>query len=1087
MRSEQTERIKIWLECLKKDIYSHVGEVKLHRMTTYENLGFKAVHSLLNKQKRAKDWDLKKQESEPVAKVFYADYPAEWGRKWEYGWFAGTLKLSELSADTASENNAGTDSNPDEEGFTLAGRRLELIPDVGGEMLIEINGELAGSHDLKHDGVTLTRSAEGDEEYEILIESYAGHGPRLEHAGPLMYGDVAVPEPPHYQVKTGKCSVLVCNDDAYGLYIDVVTLWQLYNCLDEKSLRAQKVLAALFKFTRIADFEAEPEKRNASYREARKVLKPALECVNGSTAPDFALFGQSHLDLAWKWTTEETRRKCARTYSTQLSFMDEFPDFKFFGCSPYIFESIRKDYPELFKRIKKRVAEGRITVDGGMYVESDTNMPTGEALIRQILYAKEWYRQYFNTDTVMVWLPDCFGFSGQLPQIMAKSGIKYFSTQKLFRALEGAETFPYNDFVWEGIDGTRIVSHMHKKNNARLEVSQIYDRWYKDRVQNENFEEMMFPFGYGDGGGGVTREMLETAERGKNLEGCPKTQYEDPVSFMERLDERMKAQAEESGYGLDGVNLYKGEIYLPWHRGTYTSQAGIKFANRKTEATLHEADLWCSIAIYKGLVNENEMRNDLKDLWIRLMFLQFHDVLPGTSIERVNAEALEEFGKVNTAAMLLAEKAKRLICNADKIVWNPISVEREIGTEGLVVPSCGYLCMESAASAENAQNDMPFEADEIIDNSEDDDTNQPVCFALEDGSVVLSNGIITATVDAIGRLKSCILGVREFISEPANAFRLYKDINIAYDAWELATFYRNEEIKDAFKTAHITDFGVEKKGLVSEAYVEVAAEFSDSALYQRISLAQNGRQVEFTTGIDWHETHKILRVDFPTVINTDSVICETQYGYVKRPNHRSKQSDADRFEGCMHRYAALAEDNCGVILLNDGKYGCGAEGGTLSMTCLKAAKIPDANADMGQHYFSYAFRPYTGGFAGAGAAAEGMIFNSPVETGNISANDMPSASESFFDVDGGSVILDWVKPAEDGSGDLIIRLYESMNSAERAVFSTSLPVLQAFACNCIEQNEKELTLDQADDGRIKIELSFKPFEIKTIRLRRKRS
>ncbi len=1045
MRSEKTERAKQWIDLLKQDIYRPVGTIPVHRMCTYENLGFKAVHALLKRQMASDKWETMKQEGEPSPKVFYAEYPAEWGRKWEYGWFYGTLDVSGLGV--------------------APGTRLELVPDVGGEMLIEVNGELAGSRDLKHDGVTLTRSSGGDESFEILIESYAGHGPRLEHAGPLMYGTEAVPEPPHYQVKTGKCSILACNEDAYALYIDALALWQLYEKLDPKSLRAEKILEALFEFTKAVDFEVDLEARTASYISAGKTLKAALACVNGSTAPDFALFGQSHLDLAWKWTTEETRRKCARTYSTQLALMEEYPEYVFFGCSPYIFESIRKDYPALFKRIVKMVKAGRIAADGGMYVESDTNIPEGEALIRQILYAKEWYRQYFGTDTLMVWLPDCFGFSGQLPQIMKKSGIRYFSTQKLFRAREGAEVFPYNDFLWEGIDGTRIVSHMHKKNNARLEVGQIIERWEKDRVQHEDYDEMMFPFGYGDGGGGATRDMLETAARTRDLEGCPKTHFEDPVSFMKRLEKRLDERIGAEGVGNGGVNLYRGELYLPWHRGTYTTQAGIKFANRKTEQALREADLWCSIAVYRGLLDEKETRNALKDLWISMMFLQFHDVLPGTSIEQVNKEALAKFGEVKTLADILSSRARRLLCGGDNTVWNPVGAERGLGRSGLKVPSCGYLTVRAGKEDEE---------EEFL----------PDCFELPDGSVVMSNGILTVTIDPRGRMSSCIAGEREFIAEPANSFRLYKDINVEYDAWELATFYRTQELAGAFENARITDFGTETRSGIPEAYVEVACEFSESVLYQRISLSLDGEQVEFTTGIDWHETHKILRVEFPTVINIDGIISEIQYGYVKRPNHRSKRSDADCFEGCMHRYAALAEDNCGVILLNDGKYGCGAEGGNIGMTCLKAAKIPDAHADMGQHYFSYAFRPYFGSFAEAGAAVEGMCFNAPVDIEGLPEGKRLEAKEacSFFETEASNVIIDWVKPAEDGSSDMIVRLYEAVNSHEHAVFKTPLEVSHIFACSMLEQNESELEISRDGEGVTSVDLGFKPFEVKTLRI-----
>lgn len=1036
MISEQIERVKIWLEELKKDFYTPVGEVSLHRMTTFENLGFDRVHSLVAAQMRSKEWDIRELTGEPVSNLFYAKYPAEWGRKWEYGWFVGAIDSDRIC-------------NVPE------GSRLELVPDVGGEMLIEINGQLAGSRDLKHTGVTLSRSYKSGESFDILIESYSGHGPRLENGGPLFYGEVAVPEPPMYQVKTGHCTYGIWNEDAFQLYMDANTLWQLYQCIDSKTLRAEKIIAALFEFTRIADFECEPELRNISYRAAREALADVLSAENGDTAPVFSIFGQSHLDLAWKWTREETRRKCARTYSTQLALLDEYPDYIFFGCSPYILESIRQDYPELFERIVQKIKEGRIVVDGGMFVESDTNIPAGEALIRQIAFAKEWCDTFLGSDVRMVWLPDCFGFSGQLPQIMKKSGIDYFSTQKLFRALEGCEQFPYNDFYWEGIDGTRIPTHFYKKNNARFEVKQVYERWDKDRVQHEDFDEMMFPFGFGDGGGGATRDMLETAERVRDLEGLPRCRWEDPVSFMDRLNDRLKAKKTP--------NVYRGELYLPWHRGTYTSQAAIKFANRKTESALREADLWCSVAVGMGLIDVSEVSERLKEMWLALMFLQFHDILPGTSIERVNREALTEFGKIDVQAVALAERMKGLIRTENGLIWNPISTDRRVNAEGMTVPSCGYIRLANKAHEEELRND-PLNIK-----------------AREDGSVTITNGRLTAAVDRRGRVTSLKLNGREYLSAPANVFRLYKDINIAYDAWELASFYREEEIEDAFIDASITDFGINKTGPSREIYIDVEKTFGESRLIERITLSENGQQLEFSAVVDWHETHKMLRVDFPTVINSDHIIAETQYGYVTRPNHASKRSDADRFEGAMHRFCALAGDNCGVLVLNDGKYGCSAQGGNISVALLRAAKFPDMNADMGENFFSYALRPYEGSFAMSKAALVGMEFNSPLELPSFDGE--VTQEVSFFNCEADSTVLDWVKLAGDESGDIILRLYESTNSFENAVISSAFEFEQVVLCDMLENSlDKTVEFKKNSEGRTEFTLDFAPFEVKTVRL-----
>ncbi len=1042
MRSEQIERIKIWLDILKRELYTPVAEVKWCRMTTYDNLGFEKAMSIIKARQSGKDTGVL---------AFEDERDGAWGRKWEYGWFYGEIDIASVIGEKRDTD--------------IRGRRLELIPDVGGEMLISVNGKLAGSRDLQHEGITLSRSIKGDEKYEILIESYAGHGPRLEHAGPAPFGVAMVPEPPMFQQREGKSYIAVCNEETYKLYIDALTLWQLYGCLDERSLRAQKILKALFEFTRIADPEAEPKKRKESYVMADKVLQEPLSCVNGSTAPVYTIFGQSHLDLAWKWTWEETRRKCGRTYSTQLSLMEDYEDYKFLGCEPYIFESIKKDYPELYGRILERVKSGNIIPEGGMYVEGDTNIPSGESLIRQCIYGRKWFKENFNADSVMLWLPDCFGFPGQLPQIMKGCGLKYFATQKLSRALEGAEVFPYNNFYWEGIDGTRVLTHFFKKNNARYEVKQLYERWYKDRVQNENIEEMFFPFGFGDGGGGATRDMLETVKRTKDLEGIPRTRQESPVSFFERLEKS----------GTD--NVYRGELYLPWHRGTYTSQARLKRLNRRAENSLREADMWNAIGLFldNETVPEDVCRR-MEELWKRHLFLQFHDILPGTSIERVNNEAEREWSRIIEEADENAVSARKKIaeaCGANYAgaLWNSLSWERYDASSESVIPPCGIL----------------YAVKDKVSSGKFINTAPAVCSIQEEtGNPVLENQHLRAVLDRRGRLISCIVkdesGISsEFISEPANELKLYKDINIAYDAWELATFYKDEEIAGAASDVTLVDFGSDG----TAAYAEFSYRLSESTVRQRIELGRGAKRIDFVTEVDWRECHKLLRVDFPTTVYGGEVISEIQYGYIKRPAHRSKQSDKDRFEGIMHRFEALSESGRGAAVLNDSKYGGSAEDNVLSISLLKAAKIPDMNADMGLQEFTYSFCPYIGEFAGSGVLREAAGLNTPVlGSGTLINREKEECREgrSFINAEGKNVVIDYVKTAEDGSGDMIIRLYESVDAHESCVVKTTLDYSDAVLCDM--QEKYAASLNTAESRAI--ELDFKPFEVKTLRLIRNR-
>ena len=1041
MKSEMMRRVQVWTEHLKEDILTPVLTVPLHRMLTYDNLGFTRVNDMIKAQQASPDWSTRAQTGEGESGVFYATYPAPWGQKWEYGWFYGQIDLKE---------------HPE---ASLAGARLELLPDVGGEMLAEVNGVLRGARDLQHETILLTPCAQGDERFGILIESYAGHGPRLEKGGPLLYGREAVPEPPIHQVKTGLCQICVRNEAAYALYMDLLVLTSLYKTLEPRSLRAQQVLEAMFRASRIMDLECPLAERDRSYRAAREVLRPILAAKNGTVEASFSVFGQSHLDLAWKWTERETRRKCARTYANQLTLLDEYPDYIFFGCSPYILETLETDYPDLYARVQEKIDEGRIVVDGGMYTEPDVQMPAGECLIRQIRYAQEWSRKHTGKAMELLWLPDTFGFSGQLPQIMAQCGLTCFASQKLSRAPEGTEPFPYNDFLWEGIDGTRIQAHFFKKNNAAATPEAFRERWYQDRTQTEHIGEMLFPFGFGDGGGGAVRDMVEAVQRMGNLQGIPACRYEDPVSFCRRLAQRTKEKL-NGNEAAEDVNVYRGELYLSWHRGVWTGQVEVKQQNRRAEQALREAELWSAIAVYLGRMNARALIDELDGLWKRMLFVQFHDVLPGTGIERVNEEAKADLCAIISAANAISDKAKGLLVPQGNAIWNPCSTPRRLNSTGAVLPPCGFSTMAA----------LPQGAPDAVR-----------CWA-EGDDTVLENGSLRARIDNRGRILSLLKNGDEFLAAPANELHLYRNLNTEYDAWELASYYRSDECTNAQRDAARTLFGVRHNGLAWEAFATFSCMVGDSPVRQTVTLSEHGEEIEIALQVDWRETHKLLQVAFPTIVHTDRIIAETQYGYVTRPNHRSRPSDRDRFEGCMHRYCALAGDNLGVILLNDGIYGCGAEGGTMTMSLLRAAKWPDGHADMGIHAFRYAIHPYHGAFAAAQAAAAGQQFNTPFL---MDAGQGPALDLSWFQVqpkDGKSgstgVLIDWVKPAADGSGDLVLRLHESTNSFEKAILRTPLTASAVYRCDALEQRLPD-TPDMA--GQEALSVSLKPFEFQTIR------
>lgn len=1012
---EWEQRLQIWMQELPKYFYEPLGAVSLEGFTTFDQLT-----------------------PSQAACGPFSPMPVgtEWGAAWEYGWFRGSLCLPERAF----------------------GKRVVLRLNMGGEALVWINGREAGARDKQHTEILLTGDARGGERFQILAESYAGHGPRLENGSPCPPDTITIAPAAERQVQVGESTFGVWNETAYQLWMDWQTLWQLRCKMDPASLRFQRIDAALRKASLTADFERETaEERNETFRQARKCLAPALACHNGSTAPVMFTFGQSHLDLAWLWPWQETQRKSARTVSNQLALLEEYPQYRFLWCEPPLYLALKEHYPDLYARVRQRMEQGQMFADGAVWVECDTNLPSGESLIRQILYGRRFYREELNTDSRVVWLPDCFGFSAALPQIMRGCGAEYFATQKIVRNYNGGDPFPYNIFQWEGIDGTRILTHIFKKNNAFVDPETVITRWEEDRVQKEAIDCFLYPFGHGDGGGGPVRNHVEFLRRMGDLEGMPRMRVSTLREFFDHIAEQ----------GTE--NCYVGELYFQCHRGTYTSQALIKRENRKSEFALREAELWGNLA---GTLEPGCMER----LWKKTLFNQFHDVLPGASIQRVCQEAQSAYREVIEACSSLVEAAQKQLAPGDGLtVWNSLSWPRtvqvtlpdgclealdsfgrqlpsqrlgESAAVELDVPACGYTTIYPRPGAGG---------EERSDQKE--------------GPFVLENEFLRLELDRDGRLISAVdrESQRELLEAPGNHFRLYRDTTVRYEAWDIDHSYTEAETFPETKTAvyWVTDGPLRQ-------VLRVEKRFSRSTLIQDVSLSRGQRYVKFETTVDWHEHHKLLKVEFPTTVQTDEALHEIQYGYIKRPNHRSRQYDKDRFEVVNHKYTALREENRGVAVLNDCKYGVSVQGGTIALTLLRAPKVPDMYADMGRHQFTYALTCWNGSFLNSAVVREGYELNVPV---TVSPG---QGTRSFLEISDHNVILDGMKAAEDGSGDLILRLYESKHASVDCTIRLGFHgYTAAYETNLAEDRSKAIPFDGES-----CRLQFRPFEIKTIRLRK---
>ncbi|MCR5756172.1 MAG: alpha-mannosidase [Acetatifactor sp.] len=1040
MHSEWEGRLNHWIHTLKKDFYQPLGELKWTAYPTMEQI-------------------------EPNEARKHAVTPVEagytWGMSREYCWFKSDLILPE----------------------SAEGKRIVLNLNPGGESTLFVNGESFGTYRAGWLGIrhqyysdnTIARNAHAGDSYEIMMETYAGHYfPESElggcATGPVLPGAYEPPEEKGERCVLGVSTYGIWNEDCYQLYMDVMTLQSLMRVMDDTSLRAAHVAEALEKFTLTVDFEQDAEARNESYRQARAELAPVLGKMNGSTVPKFYAVGNAHLDLVWLWPIEETRRKTSRTFAAQLRLMEEYPEYKFIQSQPAEYEMCREHYPELFERIVKKVKDGQWIADGAMWVEPDTNMASGEALVRQVLYGKKYYKEMFGIDSELLWLPDTFGYSAVLPQILRKTGVKYLVTQKIFWSYNEGEEFPYHYFNWRGMDGSSIVTF--------LPTSYTYDtapesmnRTWKERRQVHDLEGFLIPFGYGDGGGGPARDHIEYALRQKNLEGGVEVKLAGPTEFFEDMEK------------LGGPKeTWDGELYFTAHRGTYTTQAMTKKNNRKNELLLRELEAWSALAQASGrLENGNEAQTE--QLWKELLTLQFHDILPGSSIKEVYEYVEEKAEEIRESAGALLEKAKEALVEGSEkkkgalTVLNSLGFERSAIVElpqefakGAVTENGKKVPVQSENGKVQACVELPaLGGISLVPCEETEITQKAYAIKTKDG-VLMENDYVQVLINKDGEIISYRLNGFdcEFAKEPMNHLRMFKSVPRVFDAWDIDSNYALQEVEGARNTS------VEiicSDGL--RAQVKVTGIIGESEFEQIISLNAFGKRLDVEMTIDWKELHKLLKVAFPMNVFAQDAINEIQFGYVKRPTHKSRLSDKDRFEVSNHRYSALCDGSHGGAVLNDCKYGIGMNDSSLELSLLTAAASPEMRADNRKHTFRYGFTAWEGAFENSKVVQEGYEFN--VEPQLVAGY---TDTFSGFSADSDAVILDTVKPADDKSGDIIIRLYECYKSTCNT--KVKLPLCEGrkvYLCDLLENKEQEVSVNGDE-----INLSFTPFEIKTLRV-----
>ncbi|HLX64549.1 MAG TPA: alpha-mannosidase [Planctomycetota bacterium] len=855
-----------------------------------------------------------------------------------------------------------------------------------------------------------------------------------------------------------QCDMAVFDPEAWNLYYDFHVLQELEaeQLKDLDKTWGGLLLAELNRFANDYD----PENRD-TWDLASRSLKLLYTNKNATSVHELSAIGHAHIDTAWLWPLAETYRKCERTFSSQCTYMDAYPDYKFACSQAYQYEIIKLRNPQLYARIVERVKRGQWVPVGGTWIEPDCNIPSGESLARQFLYGQRFFRQEFGITCNEFWNPDVFGYNGQLPQLMKLSGIQYFLTQKL--SWNRFTKPPHHTFTWQGIDGSEVLAHFPPADtyNAMASVEQLRDnaRNYKD---HDRSRMSLMLFGYGDGGGGPTKHMLEILSRAQDLEGLPRTTIRSSDEFFTLLDRDC----------LDRPVMI-GELYFEYHRGTYTTQALAKLNNRCNEFLLHDAELACAIA--HRLQRMIYPRAALERLWKTLLLNQFHDILPGSSIGLVYEDSARDHETLrDEGEKLLAEGLRALSGaapgmgeGAPQTPFNTLGV----AWHGVCEMPGGQLLFIDAPPCSAGETVKP---DDAVSLSKDSASNY-----------VFTNNYLRATIARDGRVTSLIerASGREALAAPGNVFQLFDDRPTKWDAWDVDPFHleteRNCEAGTFVSDSNDLDAEQAVRQVAGETRLRVEAVFihkigKASSLRQTVRLEAGSRWLEFHCDADWQESNAMLKVAFPVAVRAMNATYEMQFGHVERPTHYNTPQDLARYEVPGHKWADLSEHGFGVALLSDCKYGYSTYGNTMRLSLLRAPKQPDPNADIGRHLFTYALLPHAGNWRDAGVVADALRFNHPPVW-----LDGALAPKAYFESPDKNLILDTVKLAEDGEA-LILRLYEAHGARGIAKIVCGLPFEKASACNILEEDlEGAPPLVAVKD---KIEVPYGPHQVISVKL-----
>lgn len=949
---------------------------------------------------------------------------------------------------------------------------------VNPQFLLFLDGQPVQGLDTNHREIKITDKAKAGDRLTIDLQAYTGRDNDHNHGTTDRLQLMA--------------SILELDSRINRLYYNLSVPNRIVKHLDKDSLSRIALQKELEKAINLLDMRVPySDEFYASVDDCLKFTENEIyKKLAGNDEVIATCIGHTHIDVAWWWTVEQTREKAVRSFSTVLRLMEEFPDYKFMSSQPQLYKFVKERYPDVYEKIKKRVKEGRWEPEGGMWIEADCNVTSGESLVRQFLHGKKFFKEEFDKDNRILWLPDVFGYSAALPQIMRKSGIDYFMTTKI--AWNQFNKLPVDTFWWRGIDGSEVFTHLITTQdegqpadsfsttyNGMLDPICLMRGW--ERYQQKEFNnDILISYGYGDGGGGPTREMLETGVRmAKGLPGAPKVRMETAGKYFDELHART----------ADDPSLprWNGELYLEYHRGTYTSMARNKRANRKCELLWQTVEFFSVFASMLGVPYDAK---EIYDSWEIILLNQFHDILPGSSIKEVYEVTKVEYeALIKRANELIEEKleaiAKSVNGRVGEIaVFNSLSYDRDDIVEvtqsnvsassfisqsgkrlpaqrtadGTIifrpdsVPAMGYAVFTPSIEAVAHTSSVEVKGNEI--------ENDYYHIVLDD------KGQFTSIFDKEEKREVLKKG------EKGNVLRVYEDKPIYYDNWDIDIYYKEKSwvVDNVSKMAWI------EQGPVRWT-LQIERKFLQSIIVQNISFYPDSKRIDFNSYVDWKQQQLLLKCEFPVDINTNEATYDIQFGCLKRPTHENTSWDAAKFEVCGHKWADLSEGGYGAALLNDCKYGYGISNGKMTLSLIKSGILPNPTTDQEEHWFTYSFLPHKGDLVNSQVQKEAYCLNVPMYAVRIAGqSEQGGAPEQVVSISCDNVVLETVKQAEDGKG-IILRMYENQNKRSKVVLTWNSEFAEAVECDLMENPIGKPLKDAKMFG-----FTIKPFEIKTFRI-----